>query len=183
MGRAAISIRVWGAAMETSASSRIRAVCGYAWIAEHGPAGRGGSAAAVGTGSAGFFSAQVVPRTSILPPALRNAARSEAIESLLTTVLAAAPLRSLRMLLLAFAGVFALRGMVAPVRWKGRKRPGVGLAQVVLPLAAAVIAAHRKLAADRRALRIDRAAQVIGIDRRAPAFLVARHHGTAVGVA
>ncbi|MNT44557.1 hypothetical protein D3C72_1810890 [compost metagenome] len=66
---------------------------------------------------------------------------------------------------------------------RGGKRAGFSLAQVVLPLAAAVVAAHRELAADRRALRIDRAAQVIRIDRRAPAFLVARHHGTAVGVA
>ncbi|KAG1537998.1 hypothetical protein G6F50_014750 [Rhizopus delemar] len=54
-GRAATSTRGWAAVMVTSASSRIRAVCRYAWIAERGPAGRGGSAAAVGTGSAGFL--------------------------------------------------------------------------------------------------------------------------------
>ncbi len=99
-------------------------------------------------GQLAFFSAQVVPRTSILPPALRNAARSEAIESLLTTVLRAPCVRCGCCCWPSRGLYLAGHGCSCQVEGGG-KRPGISLAQVVLPLAA-VIAAHRKLAADRR---------------------------------
>ena len=68
---------------------------------------------------------------------------------------------------------------------RGRKRRQILLlSTVVLPHEAAIIAAHVELAADRGSLRVDRAAQVIRVDRGAPAFFVACHHraATRIGV-